>query len=269
MRVVRFLDDDGVVRFGCAPAADYSDVALCAGTLPGAIETQGRRVRVFKLLCPVDPRAILCIGLNYRQHAAETGAQLPDRPVLFMKNPAAAHHPGAPIRLPTCSTGPEVDYEVELGVVIAKAARDVPQRQALDYVLGYTVGNDVSARRWQTHGGAGQWVRGKSFDTFCPFGPCLVTPEQIPDPQALKLTTHVNGEVRQESNTADMIFPVARLIAEISRDMTLLPGTLLLTGTPEGVGVAREPKVFLENGDEVRCGIEGIGELTNRVEQSL
>jgi len=265
MRMVRFLDDDGVVRFGCAPAADYRDAELCEGQLPGGLAPMGRRVRVFKLLCPIDPRAILCIGLNYRQHAAETGAELPERPVLFMKNTGAAHHPGEAIRLPACSTGPEVDYEVELGVVMAKPARDVSEDRALDYVLGYTVGNDVSARRWQKHGGAGQWVRGKSFDTFCPFGPCLVTPDEITDPQALALTTHVNGEARQESNTSDMIFPVARLIAEISQDMTLLPGTLLLTGTPEGVGVAREPKVFLADGDEVRCAIEGIGELVNGV----
>ncbi len=265
MRIIRYLDDDGVVHHGHDPSEAFTDAELLDGEPPADLKPTGRRVKVGRLLCPIYPRAILCIGLNYRRHAEETGAALPEHPVLFMKNPGAAHHPNEPITLPRCSLGPEVDYEVELAVVIGKPARDVAEADALQYVLGYTVANDVSARRWQKHGGAGQWIRGKSFDTFCPSGPCLVTPDEVPDPQDLALSTTLNGRVMQQSNTSDMIFSVARLISELSRDMTLLPGTLLLTGTPEGVGVAREPKVFLKDGDTVTCTIDRIGELTNPI----
>ncbi len=268
MRIIRFLDDDGVVRHGCDPSPAFDEAELLDGDPPWNPKPTGRRVTPGKLLCPIEPRAILCVGLNYRQHAEETGAELPEHPVLFMKNIGATHHPGEPIKLPGCSLGPEVDYEVELGVVIGKPTRDVAEADALSHVFGYTVANDVSARRWQKHGGAGQWVRGKSFDTFCPFGPCLVTADELPDPQNLRLTTTLNGSIMQDSNTSDMIFPVARLLAELSKDMTLLPGTLLLTGTPQGVGVAREPKVFMKDGDTVTCAIDGIGELTNPVQES-
>ena len=152
-------------------------------------------------------------------------------------------------------------------MVIGKTGRDIPAASALDHVLGYTCANDVSARKWQKHGG-GQWVRGKSFDTFCPLGPTLVTADEIPNPQTLDISTRVNGEVMQQANTAEMIFPVAELIAFISRDTTLLPGTLLLTGTCSGVGFARTPPVFLTAGDEVTIEIEAIGKLTNPVEQA-
>jgi len=219
-----------------------------------------------RILAPVVPRAIIGIGLNYRQHARETGQPLPDHPVVFMKNPAAVQDPGAPIVIPrSCAEVPEVDYEVELAVVIGRAARDVPADRALEHVLGYTVGNDVSARRWQKHGGAGQWVRGKSFDTFCPLGPALVTRDDVPDPQDLPLVTRLNGEIMQSSNTSDMVFGVAQLVALLSVDTTLLPGTVILTGTPEGVGFVRDPKVFLAPGDEVVVEVGGIGALVNPV----
>jgi 2-keto-4-pentenoate hydratase/2-oxohepta-3-ene-1,7-dioic acid hydratase in catechol pathway len=263
MRIIRFIDGDGAVRHGVDRGDGTAD--LLAGDPTRGVQPTGTSAAVDRLVRPIEPAAIICIGLNYREHAAETGADLPRFPVMFMKNPAAANDPGAPIRLPRCSSGPEVDYEVELAVVIGRAARDVPAHRALEQVLGYTVANDVSARRWQESGGGGQWVRGKSFDTFCPLGPALVTPDQIPDPQVLDLSTTLNGQIMQQSSTSDMIFPVAELIAFASQDTTLLPRTVLLTGTPPGVGAARRPPVFLKAGDRVTCRVAQIGELTNPV----
>lgn len=268
MRIIRFVDELDRVRWGHTPEGS-SAVRMEGDLLTGLRETP-HRVAVGKLLCPLEPRAIMGIGLNYRQHAAETGQPLPERPVLFMKNPASAQHPGDPIVLPAGLTeGPEVDYEVdyevELAVVIGRPAKNVSVDSALEYVLGYTAGNDVSARRWQKHGGAGQWDRAKSFDTFCPLGPALVTADEIPDPQNLKLKTWLNGELMQDASTSDMVFTVAELVARLSMDMTLLPGTVIMTGTPSGVGVARDPKVFLKPGDEVTVEVERIGKLTNPV----
>jgi 2-keto-4-pentenoate hydratase/2-oxohepta-3-ene-1,7-dioic acid hydratase in catechol pathway len=183
-----------------------------------------------------------------------------------MKPTSAVCGPGDAIRLPrACEHGPEVDYEAELAVVIGRSARDVPAAGALDHVLGYTCACDVSARRWQKHAGGGQWVRGKSFDSFCPLGPVLVTANQIPDPQALTLSCRINGETMQQGSTADMIFSVAELIAFLSRDTTLLPGTVILTGTPSGVGFTRSPPVFLQPGDRVEVEIDAIGVLENPV----
>lgn len=265
MRTIRFIDGTGSERFGCGANADFTEAEVLSGSPVAGGRPTGERVAIGRLLCPIEPTAILCIGLNYRRHAEETGAEIPKWPVLFMKNPSAANDPGGPIVLPACSVGPEVDYEVELGVVIGRDAKNVSETSALEHVLGYTVCNDVSARRWQKHGGGGQWVRGKSFDTFCPFGPCIVTTEEIPDPQALEVSTTVNGKEMQRSPTADMIFTVRQLISELSRDLTLRAGTLLLTGTPSGVGVAREPAVYLKPGDTVTCTITEIGSLTNPV----
>jgi 2-keto-4-pentenoate hydratase/2-oxohepta-3-ene-1,7-dioic acid hydratase in catechol pathway len=213
-----------------------------------------------------SPANIFCIGLNYRKHAEETGAELPVHPVVFMKPTTAAIGPGEAIRIPAaCEHGPEVDYECELAVVIGRPGRNIPEADALRHVKGFTCANDVSARRWQKNGGGGQWVRGKSFDTFCPLGPQLVALDQIGDPQNLRITTTLNGRVMQDSNTCDMIFAVPRLIAFLSRDTTLLENTVILTGTPSGVGVARSPQVFLKPGDEVTVEIEKIGRLTNPV----
>jgi len=174
--------------------------------------------------------------------------------------------PDEPIVIPkVCRDRPQVDFEVELGVVIGRAARDVPIESALDHVLGYVIANDVSARWWQKEAGGGQFCRGKSFDTFCPLGPCLVTRDEVPDPQSLRLSTKVDGAVMQDSTTADMIFPVAELISFLSEDTTLRPGTLILTGTPEGVGFAREPRFWLEPGMTVEMEITGLGVLRNVV----
>jgi 2-keto-4-pentenoate hydratase/2-oxohepta-3-ene-1,7-dioic acid hydratase in catechol pathway len=217
------------------------------------------------LLAPVAPVAILCIGLNYRAHAEETGAPIPKYPVLFMKNPAAVQRPGGPIELPTHLASERVDYEGELAVVIGKRAKNVSRAEALSHVLGYACGNDVSARDWQKERGGSQWCRGKGFDTFCPLGPVLVTADEIPDPNRLSIRTLVNKEVLQESTTADMIFDIPALIEFLSGSTTLLPGTVILTGTPPGVGMARTPPRGLQPGDSVAVEIEGIGTLCNPV----
>jgi 2-keto-4-pentenoate hydratase/2-oxohepta-3-ene-1,7-dioic acid hydratase in catechol pathway len=218
-------------------------------------------------MAPLDPRAILCIGLNYRKHAEETKAALPEHPVLFMKSPGAVQHPGLPIQLPRTLRSDSVDYECELAVVIGKPARNVKKAQAMEYVLGYTCANDVSARDWQKQGGGGQWCRGKTFDTFCPLGPVLVTPDEIPHPNALKIATRVNGETLQDWTTSDMIFDISTLIEFLSASTTLLPGTVILTGTPHGVGMARSPQLWLKAGDVVEIEIEKIGVLRNPVEE--
>lgn len=216
-------------------------------------------------LAPIDPPAVFCIGLNYRAHAAETGAKIPQFPVLFMKAVTAVIGPGTPIELPRKAGSAKVDFECELAVVIGRRTRNVAPEQALDCVAGYTCANDVSARDWQMEWGGGQFCRGKTFDTFCPLGPVLVTAPDIPDPNALAIRTLLNGETMQSSNTRDMIFDVRTLVSFLSASTTLLPGTVILTGTPSGVGVARQPPVFMRAGDTVSIEIEGIGTLTNPV----
>jgi 2-keto-4-pentenoate hydratase/2-oxohepta-3-ene-1,7-dioic acid hydratase in catechol pathway len=264
MKLIRYQDARGTIGYA-AQQADGSALKI-RGDLFGTHQVTQERAEVKKLLAPVAPTAILCIGLNYRQHAAETRSKLPEFPVLFMKPPAAAQNPGDPILLPTHLRSDEVDYECELVVVIGRRCKNVSRQQALDYVLGYTCGNDVSARDWQRQWGGGQWCRGKGFDTFAPLGPCLVTPDDLPNPNALGIRTRLNGTVMQEANTSDMIFDVPTLIKFLSGSTTLLPGTVILTGTPSGVGLARTPPVWLKPGDTVTVEIDGIGQLTNPVE---
>jgi len=193
---------------------------------------------------------------------------VPTNPLLFHKNPSAVTGPFDAIKIPRVTTN-TVDYEVELAVVIGKTCKDVSEEKALDYVLGYTVANDVSERGWQLEAklGGGQWNRGKSFDTFCPLGPSLVLAPYL-DPTNVTLTTVINGRELQRGNTAEMIFPVAKLISFLSQDTTLLPGTVILTGTPEGIGWAREPKVLLKAGDRVEVAVSGIGKISNTVENA-
>jgi 5-carboxymethyl-2-hydroxymuconate isomerase len=213
------------------------------------------------LLAPLsNPSKIVAIGLNYMDHCRESGAEPPKSPVIFTKFSTAIIGPGAAIRWDTQLTG-RVDYEAELAVVIGRSARCVSADEALDYVAGYTAANDVSARDLQF--GDGQWVRGKSLDTFCPLGPWLVTRDEIPEPQNLSLRTVLNGEVMQDSTTAEMIFGVRELIAFSSRAFMLLPGDMILTGTPHGVGNSRNPPRLLKDGDVVMVEIQGIGQLTN------
>jgi len=264
MKIIRFLNEQGEIVYGC----DYCDgtANLLEGEVFSALHDTGRRLPVVKLLAPVAPTNILCIGLNYHAHASETGLEVPPYPALFMKNLSSVTHPGDPVIIPAvCMKKPEVDYEVELVVVIGKSVRNATVATALDYVAGYTVGNDVSARRWQGKAGNGQWVRGKSFDTFCPIGPCLVTPDEIGDPQNLQLTCRLNGETMQQASTSDMIFSVAEIIAYLSEDTTLPAGTIILSGTPSGVGFIRKPPVYLKQGDLLELEIEKIGKLVNPV----
>lgn len=264
MKIVRFLTEDAHARFG----ADYQDgsAELLEGAIPIGFTPTGQRVKVKELLSPVLPVNIFCIGLNYQEHARETGSELPQYPIVFMKPTTTVIAPNEPIPLPkSCTRGPEVDFEGELAVIIGDTARDAREDDALRHVFGYTVANDVSARKWQRNAGGKQWIRGKGFDGFCPLGPVMVTADEIPDPQALAMRTWVNGEIMQENTTGDMIFSVARLIAYLSQDTTLLPGTIILTGTPWGVGYVRKPPRFLEDGDEVTVEIDGIGRLANPV----
>jgi 2-keto-4-pentenoate hydratase/2-oxohepta-3-ene-1,7-dioic acid hydratase in catechol pathway len=211
---------------------------------------------------PIDrPSKIVCVGLNYRDHAAEQGAELPSAPLLFAKWPNSLIGPGEPIVIPRVSK--RVDYEAELGVVIGERVRGVSQENALEAVRGYLCLNDVSARDLQF--ADGQWTRGKSPDTFCPVGPQLVPAGDVLDPHALGIRCLLNGETMQNSTTANMIFTVAEVIAYASMTMTLEPGDLIATGTPAGVGIFRDPPVLLSDGDEVTIEIDGLGALTNPV----
>lgn len=267
MKIIRYSDSSGQIHHA-AQQADGSALVI-EGCIFGSPKVTDRKADVAKLLAPVDPRAILCIGLNYKFHAEESGMAIPQHPVLFMKSPGAVQNPGDPVLLPSVLKSDSVDYECELAVVIGKAARNVKKADALDYVLGYTCANDVSARDWQKNGGGGQWCRGKTFDTFCPLGPVLVTADEISDPNGLAIRTVLNGQVMQDSNTREMIFDVPALIEFLSGSTTLAPGTVILTGTPEGVGMARKPPVWLREGDTVEVEIEKIGRLTNPVRDEM
>ena len=219
----------------------------------------------------LELRHIIGIGRNYAEHATEQGADVPDRPMIFTKNPCAACLSGDEIVVPLACQDPEtggpdqVDYEAELAVVIGRAARDVAEDDALSHVLGYCCANDVSARWWQKKGSGGQFCRGKSFDTFCPLGPSLVPASEVEDVQSMRIVCRVGGSVRQQASTSMMLFPVARLISELSRGTTLAPGTVILTGTPSGVGMARNPPIWLMDGDKVEVEIAGLGILKNTV----
>lgn len=215
-------------------------------------------------------RHIIGVGRNYLEHAKEQGLQAPDRPMIFTKNPASAALSGDDIVIPrACADREQVDYEGELAILIGRRCRDVSESDAAGYVLGYCCANDVSARWWQKEGAGGQFCRGKSFDTFCPLGPRITPTAQIPNPTALRLVTRLNGEVVQNASTGEMAFSPLYLVAELSRDTTLLPGTVILTGTPSGVGMARTPPRYLRPGDVVEVEIKGIGTLRNTVRASV
>jgi 2-keto-4-pentenoate hydratase/2-oxohepta-3-ene-1,7-dioic acid hydratase in catechol pathway len=267
MRIIRFLDSVNQIHHGI----DQSDgTALrIQGDIVANYTVTHQKIAIKKLLAPIVPSAIVCIGLNYLKHMHEMGSPKPEFPVVFFKNPASLQNPGDPIQIPTHLKSTQVDWECELAIVIggngAKPCKNVSKENALDYVLGFTCGNDVSARDWQKQWGGSQWCRGKSFDTFCPLGPAIVTKDELPNAQALHIQTKVNGTVMQDSSTADMIFDIPTLIAFLSGSTTLLPGTVILTGTPSGVGAGMKPPVYLKPGDTVTVSIEKIGELTNLV----
>ncbi len=210
-----------------------------------------------------DPQKIICIGLNYADHAAETGATVGDEPVIFNKFPTALRGDGDAIVLPPQSN--KVDFEAELVVVIGRGGKNIPRAEALQHVAGYTIGHDVSARDWQKHKPGGQWLLGKTFDSFAPCGPALVTADEVGNAGELEIELRLNGQVMQHSNTRQLIFPIDFLVSYLSTVATLLPGDLIYTGTPPGVGAARTPKVFLQPGDEVEIEIEKLGVLRNPV----
>ena len=257
---LRFRQEDGAVHYGELTGPD--EVRIMDGPPIGKFKVLRDRCSLsnIKLLAPVDPLDIVAIGLNYKSHADESGTPYPDAPVIFLKASSSVLAPDEPIVLPHLTPN-EVDYEGELAVIIARTAKNVDEAEALKCVLGYTCGNDVSARDAQMRLDK-QWARGKSCDTFCPLGPCLVTGL---DPDALRLQTRLNGQVMQDANTSDLIFNVAKLVSYVSHNKTLRPGDVIMTGTPGGVGWARKPQVFLREGDVVEVDIEGIGVLRNPV----
>jgi len=260
MRLIRHLTPTGPAL--AARLLDGSHRAV-TGDLATGFTLTDSTVEPGKLLAPVVPTNIIGIGLNYRQHAVEGGKKVPERPMWFVKTTGSLQNPGDPIALP--ATSAKVDYEGELVIVIGRDARDVPPARVADVIAGYTIAIDVSARDWQFELGGGQFNHGKSFDTFCPLGPELVTADEGINPDALRLTTRVNGEVRQDSTTADMVFDIATLVSFLSTGRTLPAGTVILTGTPSGVGYARTPPVWLQSGDVIEVEIEQLGTLRNPV----
>lgn len=261
MQVLRFVDEDGVCRWG-RPVDD----GMAQPLIPDLFSPwffESAPVRVVRRLAPVDPPNIIAIGRNYREHAKEMKADGVDaEPLVFLKATTSVIGPEEPIRLPASAPG-EVDFEAELAVIIGRRAKDVSEADAMKHVLGYSCANDVSARDCQKRRDK-QWARGKSFDTFCPLGPHIVHRDGL-DHAALRVRSILNGEVMQDGKTADMIFSVPFLISYLSHQFTLLPGTVILTGTPAGVGAARTPPVFLREGDEIQVEIAGIGLLSNQV----
>lgn len=291
MRLVTFLQD-GRARVGVltsdervaplddlAPGAPADMVGVIADwravgrRLGDPVASAGLALDQVRLLAPIPRprRNVFCVGWNYAEHFAEgvgsrggsAPVEIPAHPALFTKNPATVVGPDAPVRHPGAHSA-QLDWEVELAVVIGGPGRDIAERDALSHVFGYTVANDVSVRDLQrAHGG--QWFKGKNFDTHCPLGPWIVTSDEIPDPQVLDISSRINGETKQSSNTRHMVFTVARIVSELSAGMALEPGDVILTGTPSGVGFARKPPEFLQVGDVMEMEIGGIGVLRNRV----
>ena len=263
MKIVRFLNSDNETQYG--NQHEDGSITRLEGCIFGDPTDTGETANPAKMLAPLTPKAIVCIGLNYRKHADEGGNAYPEHPVVFMKMPSTTQNPGDPIILPTKLASFKVDYECELAVIIGKDCKNATKEDALSYVLGYACANDVSARDWQIDWGGSQWCRGKTFDTFCPLGPCITTADEIPNPNTLCIKTVLNGETMQDWNTDDMIFDVPTLIEFLSGSSMLEAGTVILTGTPHGVGAARKPPVFLKDGDTCTIEIEKIGALENPV----
>jgi 2-keto-4-pentenoate hydratase/2-oxohepta-3-ene-1,7-dioic acid hydratase in catechol pathway len=270
------LDGDNVIDLAAAglPVGEEGDLkaivqggdAMLARVRDAMKSGSAKRYRLAdcKVLAPIAaPSKIVAVGLNYIDHCKEANLPVPNEPVLFSKFPSSVAGPYDDLSWPETFSR-EVDYEVELGIVIGKRGTNISEAQALDYVCGYTCVNDVSARD-QQFANAKQWDRGKSFDTSCPYGPYIVTRDEIPDPQTLTVRTVLNGQEMQISNTKNMVFGVAKLISYISEGTTLMPGDLIPTGTPFGVGFSRKPPVYLRDGDECVCEVEKIGSIRNRI----
>jgi len=278
--IVRFKRPDGSVGWGWRSQQGIQDVCAADDSLPTSTkelilrwgEYQSRIVSLIKklgpseealqLLCPLDaPGKILCIGLNYRDHAIETNAPIPDEPIVFSKASSCLIGPNDPIEVPAISN--EVDFEAELVVVVGERLKKADQAEARRAIFGYTAGNDISARDWQKGKPGKQWLLGKSFDTFAPIGPAIALASAIPDPLKLSIQSRLNGKLMQDSSTSELIFAPEMLLSYISQVMTIEPGDLLFTGTPAGVGVARNPQGFLKPGDRIEVEIEHIGKLSN------
>jgi 2-keto-4-pentenoate hydratase/2-oxohepta-3-ene-1,7-dioic acid hydratase in catechol pathway len=282
MRLVTYHSDRGL-RAAALRGQEYVDLQDADPQIPAAmIEflAGGEKLRdravnaaargkgiprdTVRLAAPIPaPQKILCVGLNYADHARETGKEAPAEPVIFNKFVTAVRGDGDAIELPKLSR--EVDYEAELVAVIGRGGRHIPCESALEHVAGYCCGHDVSARDWQLRKPGGQWLLGKSFDSFAPMGPALVTADEVGDTSNLRIQLRLNGQVMQDSTTAQLIFSVADLVAYVSGVCTLAPGDVIFTGTPPGVGVVRKPPVFLQPGDTVEVEIERVGVLRNRV----
>ncbi|MCA9230687.1 MAG: fumarylacetoacetate hydrolase family protein [Planctomycetales bacterium] len=280
MKLVTFIDDSQTLRPGVLTDRGVVDLVaterslassvrgiLAGGELQQAAAAAASEAAVVvakpTLRAPIpDPQKIICIGLNYRNHAIESGMAIPSEPVVFCKFPSAIVGPEQPIGIP--ATSAEVDFEAELVAVIGRRGKQIAEAEALDYVAGYTVGNDVSARDWQLLKPGGQWLMGKTFDGFAPTGPALVTADEVPHPEALAIKLRVNGETLQDSTTRELIFGIAQVVSYLSQVFTLEPGDLIFTGTPPGVGFARKPPIFLKSGDVCEVEIERLGVLRNQ-----
>jgi 2-keto-4-pentenoate hydratase/2-oxohepta-3-ene-1,7-dioic acid hydratase in catechol pathway len=261
---VGVIEDGRIVPLGGPGSSmlEYIQRGRGAERQPGGGESVA--LEEARLHAPIArPEKLVAIGLNYEDHAAETGAEIPEKPVVFGMYPNTIIGPGEPIRIPPITE--QVDYEAELAVVIGRTARNVSESEAMEYVFGYMNSNDVSSRDLQFSEG-GQWTRSKSIDTFCPVGPHITTRDEVPDPHDLSIRCILNGEVVQDGTTSKMIFSVAELVSFLSSGMTLVPGDIIITGTPPGVGMARDPQLWMKPGDEVTIEIEGLGSLTNPVE---
>jgi 2-keto-4-pentenoate hydratase/2-oxohepta-3-ene-1,7-dioic acid hydratase in catechol pathway len=263
------VDSHGVVRDLSVVVSDISPETIGADVLRNFSEKEAASLPVVsgeRLGCPIaNIGKVVGIGLNYREHAKESGAEIPKEPIVFLKANTSINGPFDDVVLPKGSN--RSDWEVELGVVIGKRAKGVSEAQALSHVFGYVIVNDVSERGHQLERG-GQWTKGKSHDTFCPIGPWLVTSEEVGDEQALDLWCEVNGERYQNSNTSDMIFSVAQCVSYVSQFMTLYPGDVITTGTPQGVGLGLKPQRYLDEGYTIRLGISKLGEQFQRVKRS-
>jgi len=264
MKIIRFVSKEQKILYG-AYSLDHPELAkIIEGDIFSTFKITSKEAPIKKLLAPISPVNILALGINYKKHGDETAIAYPQQPMLFLKATTSIIGHEGPVILP--AAGPDhVDYEAELAIIIGKEAKNVMPEKAMDYIMGYTCANDVSARDWQLEKQNGQWARGKSFDTFCPLGPWIVTREEIENPNDLGIRCIINGQTVQDSRTSNMIFNVRQIISNLSRSLTLLPGTVILTGTPEGVGFTRQPALYLTAGDVVSVEIEKIGTLTNRV----
>ncbi len=264
MKIIRFISEHRQIYYGEYCPGSPDTARIIEGDTSGNFTMTPWETKIQKLLSPIAPPVILALGINYKKHGEETAMSAPDQPILFIKAASCVTGAESPILLP--AAGPSsVDYEAELAVVIGKSGKNIDPADAMDYVFGYTCANDVSARDWQFDKQKGQWARGKSFDTFCPLGPWIVTKDEIDNPHDLAIRAVLNGHTVQDARTSDMIFDIPAIISNLSQSMTLLPGTVILTGTPEGVGFTRNPQLFLKDGDTVSVEIEQIGTLTNPV----